>query len=257
MQILMSEYRGQGGSEGDVEMCLGEVDDVLRLLACSRSLDEVDQARIAMMGWSHGGCVTLRALQRGADVRAAVVLHGVTDWVGVYELFAARAAEGLPPDLERIYVDTLTTLGEGAGGMPDRRPEAYARRSPLTFVQDLDHFGGDLLMVQGTEDIFVPVQQACTFAAAAGGFGAHYLDAGGAVIPGVPPGCEGHGLRFTPESSSAATGGTPRELVIYAGAGHGIRADTKVARRIAAVARRFLAQRLDRAQPASSLRGDR
>ena len=63
---MSSEYRGEGGSEGRKEVCLGEVDDVLQMLAIADVQPYVKPDRVLMWGGSHGGCVTLRAIERGA-----------------------------------------------------------------------------------------------------------------------------------------------------------------------------------------------
>lgn len=243
MWVLMPEYRGQGGSEGDIEMCLGEVDDVLELLTCSQTRDDVDPDRVALMGWSHGGCVTLRALQRGAQVRAAIDIHGVTDWVGVYDFTIEKLANpGLDPELREVYAATMAKLEQGAGGAPSEAPEAYRDRSPLAFPEAFDDFQGDLLVLHGTEDIFVPAGQACALAAAQGDFGSVHIDGSGASVSSAPPGCEDAGLEFGQESAPESPSEASRRLEVYEGAGHNIRAGTEPAQRVSASALRFLAR---------------
>ena len=75
-----SSYRGEDGSDGEIEVCLGEVDDVLAMLEVVRSQSYADPDRIAMLGVSHGGCVTSRAVERGADVDVAAEIAGPADW---------------------------------------------------------------------------------------------------------------------------------------------------------------------------------
>ena len=90
--IAASSYRGEDGSDGSVEVCLGEVDDVLTLASIVRRKPYADGARLAVLGGSHGGCITLRAIERGFDAVAAADLFGVTDWAGAYAYWQAEKA---------------------------------------------------------------------------------------------------------------------------------------------------------------------
>ena len=194
-----------------------------------------------MMGWSHGGCVTLRAVQRGARVDAAIVLHGVTDWLGIYDFFQEKVALAhLTSDLRAVYSDVIAKLEASAGGTPDEAPEGYLARSPMAFPQALANFEGDLLMLQGASDPFVPLEQACAFSAAAGDFHAYFVDDTGAVGDGLPPPCNGDAFLARDERPSVPVGTGSRQLGIYAGAGHGIRGDAVPTRRIANAVLRFL-----------------
>jgi X-Pro dipeptidyl-peptidase (S15 family) len=76
---IEASYRGEDGSQGNVEACLGEVDDVLAMLTVALVQPYADSAHVGMLGSSHGGCVTLRALERGAPVRVAADGFGITD----------------------------------------------------------------------------------------------------------------------------------------------------------------------------------
>jgi hypothetical protein len=67
-------------SEGHLELCLGEVDDVLNLLSAVRALPDADAHRVLMWGHSHGSCITERAIERGAPVQIAVSIDGPTDF---------------------------------------------------------------------------------------------------------------------------------------------------------------------------------
>jgi len=105
--VAMSAYRGESvsiasaspdfaanswTSDGDGEFCLGEVTDTLALadlvLNHSSSIKvgspshEVPlnvNGKLLMYGYSHGGCVTYRAVEQGAPVTAFAVIEGFTD----------------------------------------------------------------------------------------------------------------------------------------------------------------------------------
>lgn len=85
----MSTYRGEAisvsnftaTSDGIVELCYGEVDDVLNLLSAVTALPGADAQKILMLGYSHGSCITERAIERGAQVQIAVSIDGPTDFM--------------------------------------------------------------------------------------------------------------------------------------------------------------------------------
>jgi hypothetical protein len=67
-------------SDGGLELCLGEVDDVLNLLSAVTALPNANASHVLMWGHSHGSCITERAVERGAPVQIAVSLDGPTDF---------------------------------------------------------------------------------------------------------------------------------------------------------------------------------
>jgi hypothetical protein len=79
-------------SDGSVEFCMGEVTDVMALtdlLANHASAITVGSTsekvpinvngKLLMYGYSHGGCITYRAVEQGAPVTAFSVIEGFTD----------------------------------------------------------------------------------------------------------------------------------------------------------------------------------
>lgn len=67
-------------SGGFVQLCLGEVDDVLNLLLEIKAMPDANASQVLMWGHSHGSCITERAIERGAAVKIAVSLDGPTDF---------------------------------------------------------------------------------------------------------------------------------------------------------------------------------
>ncbi len=61
-----------------------------------------DPKHAYMSGLSHGGCITTRAVQRGAPVQLAIDMFGPADWAIDYEGWVAGIAAGLAVSLERI-----------------------------------------------------------------------------------------------------------------------------------------------------------
>jgi dienelactone hydrolase len=74
--VMASSYRGTktdvGMSEGRQEGARGEVTDVLNMLMCAKTLPCVDNAKIGMIGTSHGGWITALAAQRTKEIAAAI-----------------------------------------------------------------------------------------------------------------------------------------------------------------------------------------
>ncbi|HEX4292915.1 MAG TPA: hypothetical protein VHZ29_02160 [Rhizomicrobium sp.] len=81
-----------GHSGGSPEFCLGEVTDVLALTdlianqagsiavgAPKQTVPLHINGKLLMYGYSHGGCVTYRAVEQGAPVTAFSVIEGFTD----------------------------------------------------------------------------------------------------------------------------------------------------------------------------------
>jgi hypothetical protein len=80
-------------SDGVPELCIGEVTDVMALadpLANHASAIELGNTsqkvkinpsgKVLMYGYSHGGCITYRAVEQGAPVAAFSVIEGFTDF---------------------------------------------------------------------------------------------------------------------------------------------------------------------------------
>jgi len=121
----------------------------------------------AIRGGSSGGFTALRALD-GGPFLGAVSLYGVTD-------LAQLAASC--HDFEAHYLDHLV------GPLPAAR-ELYDDRSPAMHP---DRIGGAVLLLQGTDDAVVPVEQARMLAAA--------ITARGGSVRLVEFDGEGHGFR--------------------------------------------------------------
>ena len=163
--VAASYYRGEGGSAGIVEACKGEVDDVEALLIALKQQPYIDATKIAAVGASHGGCVTLSLAIRRPEMRVAVDLAGPADWATLYNWMADQAARGEPfcaqigrTDCKKLHQDMLAQLRTGLGGTPAQVPNAYAERSPIQHLGDLKV---PTLFIQGTDDVIVNLDQTC------------------------------------------------------------------------------------------------
>ena len=71
--VIASQYRGNGGSEGQEEFGGSDVNDVTILTEVLKEVKEADVSRIGMFGWSRGGMMTYIALTKTDKVKVAVV----------------------------------------------------------------------------------------------------------------------------------------------------------------------------------------
>lgn len=210
---LASDYRGEGGSTGAIEVCLGEVDDVLAMLAIARTQPYVDPTHIAMYGGSHGGCITERAIQRGANVTVAADLFGPTDWTALDDFWSAQIAAHDPNT--GTYQQLQMVLERATGGPPATAAAAFDARSPIKFLAD---FPAQLpiFVAHGTADFVVPAAQSCALAAPLATASFHD-DGTGTALATAPPGCDTLAVQAPPEPT---TWPGARYLVIYDGLGH-------------------------------------
>lgn len=155
-----NRLRGQWG--------VADIDDCVTGATSLAQAGIVDGSRTAIRGGSAGGYAVLRAMTTSSVFRAGTSLYGVGD-------LAALAEH--THKFESRYCDLLVAP------WPESR-EIYDERSPIHHV---DRLRGALLLLQGTEDLIVPVAQATEMAAA-------MTSAGGDVDLVVYDG-EGHGFR--------------------------------------------------------------
>ncbi|MCP4654359.1 MAG: alpha/beta fold hydrolase [bacterium] len=156
-------YRGQDGGEGELELCLGEADDVAAAAILLRSLEMTDAKRIGLVGGSMGGCVALRAGVKIANLRAVVAFVPPTDWKALIDYHRTRWApavetlcDGTTQDWQTggpEFADDLDTL---ICGHPLCSDAEYDARSPIP--------GAPLqtaptLIVSAESDNVVPLEQ--------------------------------------------------------------------------------------------------
>jgi dipeptidyl aminopeptidase/acylaminoacyl peptidase len=216
--VAESSFRGEDGSEGEVEFCLGEVTDSLTMLDITLAQPYARRDRALMMSVSHGGCIGLRALERGAAVQAAVDVFGPTEGAELVGFWKQRVAAGDPRAAE--YRELIDTVEAAVGGTPQQVPGAYQARSPVAFASQLDAWPGSLLVVHGTADPLVPVRQSCLLAERARDFHAYFRDPRVGAIPNAPPGCEGLDVEWLGGPLPGPSWPERRYLVVYRGGGH-------------------------------------
>lgn len=128
--LITPEYRGSTGFGEAFYKAQDyggyEVIDVISAMDYLKTLPYVDMGRVGMMGWSHGGYITmLNATTPGHGLKAAASLVPVTD------LFFRLSLKG--PG----YIQNFSSMAR-VGGAPFEKVEEYIKRSPLYQVEKLD-----------------------------------------------------------------------------------------------------------------------
>lgn len=127
--IIAPEYRGSTGygaaHYNAIDYGGKEVDDVVSAVEFLRTLPHVDQDRLGIMGWSHGGFITSHILFRGDQpFKAGAAIVPVTN------LVFRLSYKG--PSYQRAF-----STQPGLRGLPHERRDEYIRRSPLYSVDSL------------------------------------------------------------------------------------------------------------------------
>src|SRR5215211_297968 len=129
--VIAPEYRGSVGYGkafyDAIDYGGNEVDDVVTAVDVLKSkYPQVDPSRIGIIGWSHGGMITLLSIFRNtATFKAAVAIVPVTN------LFQRLAWKGV--ERQKQAIDPANRYG----GLPFERRDVYKERSPLYGVDKL------------------------------------------------------------------------------------------------------------------------
>lgn len=151
--VFASAYRGEGGSDGAIEIAAGEVDDVLEGMKWFARQPFVDADRIGMVGSSHGALIGLLAAARSKNVKSLVFAYGVADIYAWYAYLLESKQLGQDAITRRVY-----------GNGPQDKPQNFLRRHGLRVVPQLGSTM-PILIQQGELDVTVPPAQARALAA--------------------------------------------------------------------------------------------
>ncbi len=127
--VIAPDYRGSTGygeaHHRAIDYGGKEVIDVMSAVELLKTLPHVDQDRLGMMGWSHGGFITALSIMRESHP-----FKGGAAIVPVTNLFFRLSYKG--PGYTRSF-----STQQGLQGMPFEKREEYERRSPLYQVERL------------------------------------------------------------------------------------------------------------------------
>jgi len=130
--VIAPEYRGSIGYGKEFYDAIDyggrEVDDVVTAVdVLTTKYPAVDPSRIGIMGWSHGGMITLLSIFRNPTTfKAAVAMVPVTN------LFQRLAWKGV--ERQHQAIDPANRYG----GLPVEQHQVYKDRSPLYNVDKLE-----------------------------------------------------------------------------------------------------------------------
>ncbi len=133
--VLATRYRGMDFFTDDVDAAAG-----LDTLA---GINQVDPARLAIVGHSRGGMAALRCAAKDARVRSVVALAPPTEFSSY-----VKAMEYLSP---QRYQGMIASMG----GTEEAEPARYAEISALGYA---DRIKVPVLLVCGTQDLHAPLE---------------------------------------------------------------------------------------------------
>jgi dipeptidyl aminopeptidase/acylaminoacyl peptidase len=127
--IIAPEYRGSTGygaaHYNAIDYGGKELDDVVSAVDYLKTLPHVDQDRLGIMGWSHGGYITTLILCRDQHpFKAGAAIVPVTN------LVFRLSYKG--PSYQRSFATQA-----GIQGLPFEKREEYIKRSPLYHIENL------------------------------------------------------------------------------------------------------------------------
>lgn len=121
-----------------------EVEDQIEVARIISKYEFVDASRIGIWGWSYGGYMSSNCIFRGGDVfKMAIAVAPVTNW---------------------RYYDTVYT--ERFMRTPQENPNGYDKNSPITYATQFNDKEDKFLLIHGTADDNVHVQNAMDLATA-------------------------------------------------------------------------------------------
>jgi dipeptidyl aminopeptidase/acylaminoacyl peptidase len=130
--VIAPEYRGSIGYGEKyydaIDYGGAEVDDVVTAVdVLRRQYPEVDCQRIGIIGWSHGGMITLLSIFRNPGLfRSAAAIVPVTNLIERVERKGVAKQLSMIDPAHRVF-----------GSGPEARPDIYIDRSPLFQVDKL------------------------------------------------------------------------------------------------------------------------
>ena len=127
--VVTPDYRGSTGHGAAhynaIDYGGKEVDDAISAVDFLKTLPYVDQDRLGMMGWSHGGFITAHTLFRDEHpFKAGAAIVPVTN------LLMRLSYRG--PGYARSF-----STQEGIRGLPHEKIDEYVKRSPVFHVEKL------------------------------------------------------------------------------------------------------------------------
>lgn len=147
--VIASNYRGNGGSEGQEEFGGSDINDVLNLIPALSQIEGADTSRIGMMGVSRGGMMSYKALykdgyQKTTSIDAVAVIGGMSDFITTIRF---------RPDMEtHVFAELIPEYSRNGDSIClDRSANMWANEFPKSC---------QILILHGSNDDKVSVDEA-------------------------------------------------------------------------------------------------
>lgn len=162
--VVASQYRGADGGQGVDEFGGKDIEDVTTLIdMCEQDFKFAKIDNLCMIGVSRGGMMSYMVAKEDKRVKGIVAVSGISDLAVTYNENA----------------DMRGVLEAAIGGTPETHPEEYAKRSAITFADELTlpvyilHNGDDPRVSQAQDmalnDVLAASKYPCTYYYVAGG----------------------------------------------------------------------------------------
>lgn len=145
--VIASNYRGNGGSEGQEEFGGKDINDITILPEVLKEVEEADTNKIGMYGWSRGGMMTFIALPQMKEIKAVVVGGAISD---NFNLIIDR------PQMEEVLIEL-------APNYSSNKTAELEKRSAIKWVNKFPK-NVPILMLHGSSDWRVKPEQSLNMA---------------------------------------------------------------------------------------------
>lgn len=153
---LRIDFRGSGESEGEwVNTTFsGQISDAAKAVDYVAKLDDIDDDRIGLFGYSQGGLVASSVAAHDSRIKSVVLLAPVANPPATYATVLGQ--ETLDAALNSEGEPVTGTLPWGAE--TTLNPAFFKELYEIDPIAEITNYGGPLMVIVGTEDTIVAPQ---------------------------------------------------------------------------------------------------
>lgn len=154
------DFAGSGDSPVDYKEYTfsSGIADGQDVIAHMRGLEQIDDARLGLLGWSQGGTIAMLAASRQGDVHSVVTWAGALDMSGAFSDLRAEAEKN---GFAVLNFEWRTPLNLSL--------EWFDEAASTDVAAELANYKGAVLAIAGDKDTVVPPATTDAIGAAAGG----------------------------------------------------------------------------------------
>ena len=134
--VVASQYRGNGGSEGQEDFGGKGVHDVLNLLPLLAAQRKANTSRVGMYCWSRGGMMTYLALSKTDKIKGAVIGGAPVDLISDLERRPAMEKHVFAPLIPNYTANPKKELKARSAYWP----EQLCKTTPILLLQGSAHW---------------------------------------------------------------------------------------------------------------------